>query len=188
MANPMYGQNKADGIINNAEDSGLFTDGNVVRVSTAESAWTNIPVAHGSTDVAAITQPANTVIKDLFIVADTIISTSGVSGDGMDMSIGTAAGGAQIMALCEILDDGGAAVSLQAGTPVYIVENCHGQAANWAAPDTATSEATTGKLVAGLLDSGSSSREIHVRLDVIDANLTSATGSIKIGVVFQHLN
>ena len=187
MANPLYGQNKADNILDNAKDSGLFTDGNVVRLSSAESDWTNIPVAHGSTDVDAITQPANTVIKDLFIVAQTIISTSGASGDGMDMSIGTAAGGAQIMALCEILDDGGAAVHLQAGTPLYVIENCHGQAANWGSPDTATSEATTGKLVAGLLDSGTSSREIHVRLDVIDADLTSATGMIKIGVVFQHL-
>ena len=187
MANPMYGQNKADTIIDNVRGSGLWTPGNVARTSYAESKWTNIPVAHGSTDVPAITQPANTVIKDLFIVAKTILSTSGASGDGMDMSIGTAAGGAQIMALCEILDDGGAAVHLQAGSPLYIIENCHGQAANWASPDTATSEATTGKLVAGLLDSGSSSREIHVRLDVIDADLTSATGNIKIGVVFQHL-
>ena len=102
------------------------------------------------------------------------------------MSIGTAAAGAQIMALCEILDDGGAAVHLQANTPLYVVENCHGQAANWAAPDTATSEATTGKLVAGLLDSGSSAREIHVRLDVIDANLTAGAANLKLGVVFQH--
>ena len=188
MANPMYGQNKADEILDNAKDSGLFTDGNVVRLSSAESAWTNIPVAHGTTNVAAITQPANTVIKDLFIVAKTIISTSGASGDGMDMSIGTAEAGAEIMALCEILDDGGAAVSLQAGVPVYIIQNCIGQAANWAASaGTATSEASAGKLVAGLLDSGTSSREIHVRLDVIDADLTSATGDIKIGVVFQHL-
>jgi len=186
MANPMYGQNKADDILDNAKDSGLFTDGNCVRLSSAESAWTNIPVAHGSTDVAAITQPANTVIKDLFIVSNSIISTSGASGDGLDMSIGTGVGGAQIMALCEILDDGGSAVNLQANTPLYIIENSHGQAANWAAPDTATSEATTGKLVAGLLDSGTSSREIHVRIDVIDADLTSATADIKIGVVFQH--
>ena len=188
MANPMYGQNKADNILDNAKDSGLFTDGNVVRLSSAESDWTNIPVAHGSTDVDAITQPANTVIKDLFVVAKTIISTSGASGDGMDMSRGTAAGGAQIMALCEILDDGGAAVSLQAGVPIYIIENCHGQIANaFAGAGTATSEATEGKLVSGLLDSGTSSREIHVRFDVIDADLTSATGSVKVGVVFQHL-
>ena len=188
MANPLYGQNTADNVLDNAKSSGLFTDKNVCRLSSAESGWTNIPVAHGTTDVAAITQPANTVIKDLFIVADSIISTSGVSGDGMDMSIGTAAGGAEIMALCEILDDGGAAVSLQAGVPVYIIHGCTGQAANaFAGAGTATSEATEGKLVAGLLDSGSSSREIHVRLDVIDADLSSATGNIKIGVVFQHI-
>mgnify|MGYP006414078831 FL=1 len=188
MANPLYGQNKADEIFDNAKDSGLFTDGSIFKLSSAESDWTNIPVAHGTTDVAAITQPANTVIKDLFVVARTIISTSGDSGDGMDMSIGTSAGGAQIMALCEILDDGGAAVHLQAGTPLYVIENCHGQAANWGAgAGTATSEATSGKLVVGLLDSGTSSREIHVRFDVIDANLSSATGSVKVGVVFQHL-
>ena len=185
MGIPLYGQNKAGDIIENAKDSGLFSDGSVQKLSSAESEWTAVPIAHGSTDIAAITQPANTVIKDLFVVSDSILTTSGASGDGMDMSIGTAAGGAQIMALCEILDDGGAAVHLQANTPLYVIENCHGQAANWAAPDTATSEATTGKLVAGLLDSGSSSREIHVRLDVIDADL-GAAGNVKIGVVFQH--
>jgi len=186
MANPLYGQNKDDNALSNVAESGLFDPGKAGRTSYVESGWTNIPVAHGTTDVPALTQPANTVIKDLFVVAESIISTSGASGDGMDMSIGTAAGGAQIMALCEILNDGGSAVSLQAGSPLYIIENCHGQAADWGAPDTLTSEATTGKLVAGLLDSGSSSREIHVRFDVIDADLTSATGNVKVGIVFQH--
>ena len=186
MANPLYGQNKDDNSLSNVAESGLFDPGKAGRTSYVESGWTNIPVAHGSTAVPALTQPANTVIKDLFVVAESIISSSGDSGDGMDMSIGTAAGGAEIMALCEILDDGGAAVSLQAGSPLYIIENCHGQAANWGAPDTATSEATTGKLVAGLLDSGTSSREIHVRFDVIDANLSSATGNVKVGIVFQY--
>jgi len=185
MGIPLYGQNKDGGALENAADSGLFTDNKVSRLSSAESEWTAIPTAHGSTDIAAIAQPANTVIKDLFLISDSIITSSGASGDGVDMSIGTAAGGAQIMALCEILDDGGSAVSLQANTPLYVIENCHGQAANWAAPDTATSEATTGKLVAGLLDSGSAAREIHVRLDVIDADL-GATGNVKVGVVFQH--
>ena len=103
----------------------------------------------------------------------------------MDMRIGTAAAGAEVMALTEILDDGGSAVHLQANSPLYVIENCHGQPANWAAPDTATSEATTGTLVAGLLDSGSSSRSLHVNFDVIDADL-GAAGNVKIGVVFQH--
>ena len=185
MGMPMYGQNKDGDALNNVADSGIYKPGAAGRMSYAESGWTAIPVAHGTTDIAAIAQPANTVIKDLFVVADSIITTSGVNGDGMDMSIGTAAGGAQIMALCEILDDGGAAVHLQANSPLYIVENCHGQAANFAAPDTATSEATSGKLVAGLLDSGTSAREIHVRFDVIDADL-GAAGNVKVGVVFQH--
>ena len=186
MGIPLYGQNKDGGALENVADSGLFTDGKASKLSSVESEWTLVPVAHGSTDIAAIAQPANTVIKDLFLVSDGILSTSGVGGDGMDMSIGTAAGGAQIMALCEILDDGGAAVHLQANTPLYVIENCHGQAANWAAPDTATSEATTGKLVAGLLDSGTSAREIHVRLDSIDADLTAGAANVKVGVVFQH--
>ena len=187
MANPLYGQNKDDNALSNVAESGLFDPGKAGRTSYVESGWTNIPVAHGTTDVPALTQPANTVIKDLFVVAESIISTSGASGDGMDMSIGTAAGGAQVMALCEILDDGGAAVSLQAGVPIYIIENCHGQIANaFAGAGTTTSEATEGKLVAGLLDSGSSSREIHVRFDVIDADLTSATGNVKVGIVFQY--
>ena len=186
MAIPMYGANKDGDALQNVADSGLFKTGQF-RESYAESEWKAIPTAHGSTDIPAIAQPANTVIKDLFIVTDSIITTAGTNGDGVDMSIGTAEGGAQIMALCEILDDGGGAVSLQANTPLYIVENCHGQAANWAAPDTATSEATTGKLVAGLLDSGSSAREIHVRIDSIDTNL-AASGNVKIGVVFQHID
>ena len=185
MANPLYGQNKVDEILDNVKDSGLFTDGNYFKLSSAQSDWTAIPIAHGTTAVAAITQPANTVIKDLWVLAGSIISTSGVNGDGMDMRIGTSAAGAEVMALCEILDDGGAAVHLQANSPLYIIENGHGQAANWAAPDTATSEATTGTLVAGLLDSGTSSRSLVVNFDVIDADLTAA-GNVKIGVVFHH--
>jgi len=185
MANPMYGQNRTDEILDNVDDSKLFTDGSFFKLSTAQSAWTAIPVAHGTLAIAAISQPAYTVIKDLWVMSDAIISTSGVSGDGLDMRIGTAAAGAEVMALCEILDDGGAAVHLQANSPLYVIENGHGQPANWAAPDTATSEATTGKLVAGLLDSGSSSRELHVNFDSIDADLTAA-GNLKIGVVFHH--
>ena len=163
----------------------FFTDRNVCKLSSAESDWIAIPTAHGTTAIPAISQPAYTVIKDLFVISDSIISSSGDSGDGVDMKIGTAAAGAEIMAFTEILDDGGAAVHLQANTPLYVIENCHGQPANWAAPDTATSEATTGTLVAGLLDSGSAARDIHVTFDVIDADL-SATGNVKIGVVFQH--
>jgi len=179
MAIPYYGQNK-DG--DSVDELATLQQG--FKISTAKSAWTAIPVAHGSTDIAAITQPANTVIKDIIIVSDSILSSSGVSGDGMDVSIGTAAGGAQIMALCEILDDGGAAVHLQAYHPMYLVENCRGQAANWAAPHTATSEATSGKLVAGLLDIGAE-REIHVRFDVIDADL-GAAGNVQVIVNFLH--
>ena len=144
MANPMYGQNKDDGALSNLAESGLFDPTKAGRTSYVESGWTALPIAHGTTAIAAIAQPANTVIKDLFVVSDAIISSSGVNGDGMDMRIGTAAAGAEVMALCEILDDGGAAVHIQANTPLYIIENCHGQPANWAAPDTATSEATTG--------------------------------------------
>ena len=185
MANPMYGQNKDDASLSNLAESGLFDPTKAGRTSYVESGWTALPIAHGTTAIAAIAQPANTVIKDLFVVSDAIISSSGASGDGLDMRIGTSAAGAEVMALCEILNDGGAAVHLQANSPLYVIENCHGQPADWAAPDTATSEATTGKLVAGLLDSGSSARELHVNFDSIDADLTAA-GNVKIGVVFQH--
>ena len=181
MANPLYGQNKAD---NSVDELVSLQQG--FKVGQVKSAWTAIPVAHGSTDIAALTQPANTIIKDIIIVSDAIISSSGVNGDGLDVSIGTAAGGAQIMALCEILDDGGAAVHLQAYHPMYLVQDFQGQAANWAAPHTATSEATTGKLVAGLLDS-TAAREIHVRFDSIDADLTAA-GNVMVIVNYVYKN
>ena len=181
MANPMYGQNKDDNALDLLVD--MQADNSGLKISHASSDFTAISATHTvDTAIAAITQPAGTFLKDLIFVSNSNISSSGVSGDGMDVVVGTAAGGAQLMAATEIWDDGGSAVTLNAYAPIYIFENGHGQPANsFIGSGMSASEAT---VPAASLFSASA-REIHVTFQPIDADLT-ATGSIKVICVFQH--
>jgi len=188
MANPLYGQNKSDDALDFTRNMQL--DGSGVKVSSASSAWTALDAtADADTAIAAITQPAGTIIKDLILVADSAVTTGGVNGDGLDIKIGTAAGGVQLLALTELLDDGGGAVTLAANTPLYIFENSHGHAASqfvvgvgpFGGPTTTEAITPAASLYSG------AEREIHVTFNPIDDGL-DATGNVKISVIFHHLD
>tara|TARA_R100000353_G_scaffold54375_4_gene43473 strand:+ start:1628 stop:2197 length:570 start_codon:yes stop_codon:yes gene_type:complete len=187
MANPLYGQNKADDALDLLEN--MQQRGSCVKVSHAESSWTALALAHGTeTAISAITQPAGTIIKHLILVADSAITSSGASGDGLDIKIGTSAGGTQLLAATELLDDGGSAVTLSAYTPLYIFENSHGHGANAFAAGVGPygGPATTEAITPAASLFSAAEREIHVTFDPIDADL-GATGNVKIICVFQHL-
>jgi hypothetical protein len=187
MANPLYGQNKADDAIDLLEN--MQQMGSCVKVSHAESAWTALTAtADTDTAIAAIAQPAGTIIKHLILVADSAITTGGVNGDGLDIKIGTAAGGTQLLALTELLDDGGSAVTLAANTPLYIFENSHGHAANQFVVGVGPhgGPATTEAITPAASLFSATARDIHVTFNPIDDAL-DATGNVKIICVFQHL-
>jgi len=188
MANPLYGQNKNDNAIDLLEK--MQQAGSCVKIEHASSAWTALDdTADADTAISAITQPAGTIIKHLIIVADSAITTGGVSGDGLDIKVGTEAGGAQLLALTELLDDNGGAVTLAANTPLYIFENSHGHAANQFVVGVGPhgGPATTEAITPAASLYSATAREIHVTFNPIDDGL-DATGNVKVVCVFQHLS
>ena len=188
MANPLYGQNKNDDALDLL--AAMNQEGSGVKLSSATSSWTALTAtADTDTAIAAITQPAGTIIKDLILVADSAITTGGVNGDGLDIKIGTAAGGTQLLALTELLDDNGGAVTLAANTPLYIFENSHGHAANQFVVGVGPHgvPTTTEAITPAASLYSAAAREIHVTFNPIDDAL-DATGNVKISVIFHHLD
>ena len=88
-----------------------------------------IAVTDDTNTIVTIAQPAGTILKDLIAYPAGNIVTGGSSGNDLDIFIGTASAGAQLLAATALLDDGGAAVTWTANVPLYIIENSHGQAA-----------------------------------------------------------
>ena len=67
-----------------------------------------IAVTDDTNTIVTIAQPAGTILKDLIAWPAGNIVTAGSSGNDLDISIGTASAGAQLLAATAILDDGGA--------------------------------------------------------------------------------
>ena len=142
-----------------------------------------LTVAHGTTDDGSVTQPANTTIKDIFVVPQGTVTSSGVDGDGLDISFGAASSFTDIIAAKELLDDGGSAVSMSKGMVLPIVKDFIGTAANAHAPQgVATSEAIV--IAAGGLTT-TAERTVNVRFDPVDADL-GAAATVDVVFVFAH--
>ena len=149
-----------------------------------------IAVTDDTNTIVTIAQPAGTILKDLIAYPAGNIVTGGSSGNDLDIFIGTASAGAQLLAATALLDDGGAAVTWTANVPLYIIENSHGQAANAFATagigpkgGPATSEAI---VIAAALYSAAA-RDIFVTLRPIRADLATAATTVKYIAVFQYL-
>ena len=161
------------------------TTTNEVKVTTA-----TIAVTDDTNTIVTIAQPAGTVLTNLIAYPQGNLVTGGSSGNDLDISIGTASAGAQLLAATAVLDDGGAAVTWTANVPLYIVENSHGKAANQFATTgvgpkggPATSEAI---VIAGALYS-SAARNIFVTLRPIGADLATAATTVTYIAQFQEL-
>jgi|TARA_R100001460_G_scaffold83274_2_gene124144 hypothetical protein len=149
-----------------------------------------LAVTDDTNTIVTIAQPAGTILKDLIAYPAGNIVTGGSSGNDLDIFIGTASAGAQLLAATALLDDGGAAVTWTANVPLYIIENSHGQAANAFATagigpkgGPATSEAI---VIAAALYSAAA-RDIFVTLRPIGADLATAATTVKYIAVFQYL-
>ena len=161
------------------------------------TSWTSgttgtIAVTADATYDVTLTQPADTIIRNLIAIPAGNIVTAGASGADVDFDLGTAAGGGQIIDEKAILDDGGAAVTWTANVPLYIIQNSHGHAANafvgtgvtagvYGGP--ATSEAI---VIAATLYSASA-RSIYARLKPLANNLATAATTVTYLVEFLHL-
>ena len=164
---------------------------NVVHSWTSGTTGTIAVTADATYDVT-LTQPADTIIRNLIAIPAGNIVTAGASGDDVDFDLGTAAGGGQIIDEKAILDDGGSAVTWTANVPLYIIQNSHGHAANafvgtgvtagvYGGP--ATSEAI---VIASTLYSASS-RSIYARLKPLANDLATGATTVTYLVEFLHL-
>ena len=190
MANPVYnirdtGRNSArTGDVRGMAD-------NLIHSATSVTTGTIAVTAAANTDVS-FTQPADTIIKNIIAIPAGNIVTAGNAGDDVDFSMGTAAGGAQLIAAKAILDDGGAAVTWAANAPLYLVQNSHGHAA-----DQFVSTAVTAGVVGGPATSeaiviaaslySAAARTLHMRLTPLVTNLTTAATTVTFIVEFLHL-
>ena len=164
---------------------------NVVHSWTSGTTGTIAVTADETYDVT-LTQPADTIIRNLIAIPAGNIVTAGASGDDVDFDLGTAAGGGQLVDEKAILDDGGSAVTWTANVPLYIIQNSHGHAANafvgtgvtagvYGGP--ATSEAI---VIAATLYSASA-RSIYARLKPLANDLATAATTVTYLVEFLHL-
>ena len=143
------------------------------------------------TDVS-FTQPAGTIIRNLIAIPAGNIVTGGTSGNDVDFSLGTAAGGGQIIATEAILDDGGSAVTWAANAPLYLIKDSHGHGANAFVTTSVTAgvvggPATSEAIVIASTLYSAADRTLHARLTPIGADLATAATTVKYIVQFQAL-
>tara|TARA_B110000037_G_scaffold157326_1_gene177504 strand:- start:156 stop:731 length:576 start_codon:yes stop_codon:yes gene_type:complete len=158
-----------------------------VEVTTATIAVTD----DTNTDVS-FTQPGGTIIRNLIAIPAGNIVTGGSSGNDVDFSLGTAAGGGQIIATEAILDDGGSAVTWAANAPLYLIQNSHGHGANAFVSTSVTAgvvggPATSEAIVIASTLYSAADRTLHARLTPIGADLGTAATTVKFIVQFQAL-
>ena len=190
MANPVYnirdtGRNSArTGDVRGMAENMLTSMTSVTTGTIAVTDDTN-------TDVS-FTQPADTIIRNLIAIPAGNIVTGGSSGNDVDFSLGTAAGGGQIIATEAILDDGGSAVTWTANAPLYIIQNSHGHAANAFVGTGVTAgvvggPATSEAIVIASTLYTAAARTLHARLTPIGADLATAATTVTYLVEFLHL-
>jgi hypothetical protein len=190
MANPVF----------NIRDTGRNSaNKNDVREVAANlmHSWTSvttgtIAVTADATYDVSFTQPADTIIRNVIAVPAGNIVTAGASGDDVDIDIGTAAGGGQIVDEKAILDDGGSAVTWTANAPLYIIQDSHGLAANQYVSTAVTAgvvggPATSEAIVIASTLYSASSRTLYIRLKPLANDLATAATTVTYLVEFLHL-
>ena len=152
---------------------------------TAEATSATIAVTK-DTDYAvpAISQPAGSYIWEVSFISAGNIVTAGGSGDDLDFSIGTAAAGAEIVALTAILDDGGAAVTMTANEPVTPIIGGAGRPANYAVGSGVSASEGPVWVASGTAYSATT-RDIHINFRAKTNNLATAATTIKCYVTFM---
>ena len=149
-----------------------------------------IAVTDDTATVVTMTQPAGTILKDLIAWPAGNLVTGGSSGNDLDIYIGTASEGVQLMAATALMDDGGAAVTWVANTPLYIVKDSHGTAANQFATTGVGPKggpATTEALVIAAALYSAAARAIYITLEPIGADLATAATTVKYVAIWQTL-
>ena len=190
MANPVYS------VRDTGRNSANKNDVREVAANLMHS-WTSvttgtIAVTADATYDVSFTQPADTIIRNVIAIPAGNIVTAGASGDDVDIDIGTAAGGGQIVDEKAILDDGGSAVTWTANAPLYIIQDSHGLAANQYVSTAVTAgvvggPATSEAIVIASTLYSASSRTLYIRLKPLANDLATAATTVTYLVEFLHL-
>jgi len=190
MANPVFS------IRDTGRNSANKNDVREVAANLMHS-WTSvttgtIAVTADATYDVSFTQPADTIIRNVIAIPAGNIVTAGASGDDVDIDIGTAAGGGQIVDEKAILDDGGSAVTWTANAPLYIIQDSHGLAANQYVSTAVTAgvvggPATSEAIVIASTLYSASSRTLYIRLKPLANDLATAATTVTYLVEFLHL-
>jgi hypothetical protein len=190
MANPVY--NVRDTGRNSARTGDVreIAD-NIITSMTSVTTGTIAVTDDTNTDVS-FTQPADTILRNLIAIPAGNIVTGGTSGNDVDFSLGTAAGGGQLIATEAILDDGGSAVTWTANAPLYLIQNSHGHGANAFVGTSVTAgvvggPATSEAIVIAATLYSAAARTLHARLTPIGADLATAATTVTFLVEFLHL-
>ena len=190
MANPVY--NIRDTGRNSARTTDVREVADNLMTSWTSGTTGTIAVTADATYDVSLSQPADTIVRNLIAIPAGNIVTAGASGDDVDFDLGTAAGGGQLIDEKAILDDGGSAVTWVANAPLYIIQNSDGHAA-YAFVGTgvtagvvggpATSEAI---VIAATLYSASA-RTLYARLKPLANDLATGATTVTYLVEFLHL-
>jgi hypothetical protein len=190
MANPVY--NVRDTGRNSAKTVDVREIAENILTSMTSVTTGTIAVTDDTNTDVSFTQPADTIIRNLIAIPAGNIVTGGSSGNDVDFSLGTAAGGGQIIATEAILDDGGSAVTWTANAPLYIIQNSHGHGANAFVGTSVTAgvvggPATSEAIVIASTLYTAAARTLHARLTPIGADLATAATTVTYLVEFLHL-
>jgi len=190
MANPVY--NVRDTGRNSARTSDVREIADNIITSMTSVTTATIAVTDDTNTDVSFTQPADTIIKNLIAIPAGNIVTAGSSGNDVDFSLGTAAGGGQLIATEAILDDGGSAVTWTANAPLYLIQDSHGHGANAFVGTGVTAgvvggPATSEAIVIAATLYSAAARTLHARLTPIGADLATAATTVTYIVEFLHL-
>ena len=190
MANPVY--NIKDTGRNSARTTDVRNIAENILTSMTSVTTGTIAVTDDTHTDVSFTQPADTIIRNLIAIPAGNIVTGGSSGNDVDFSLGTAAGGGQLIATEAILDDGGSAVTWTANAPLYIIQNSHGHGANAFVGTSVTAgvvggPATSEAIVIAATLYSAAARTLHARLTPIGADLATAATTVTYLIEFLHL-
>tara|TARA_R100000654_G_scaffold74733_1_gene109865 strand:+ start:640 stop:1200 length:561 start_codon:yes stop_codon:yes gene_type:complete len=161
-----------------------FAEGGGKKVSSIKGTVAVTATAAANSDLNVGTQPANSSILNLYVIPQAAFTTAGGSGDDLDISVGTAAGGGEIIAAKALMDDGGSAVSAKEGQVLAIIDNGRPAGSNAFSNDGPATSELMALAAHGILHTNTA-RDIHVRFTPL-ANDLAATGSMLIVCEFVH--
>ena len=170
-----------------------FGQENAYKLTSVTTTTDTIPVTAATVTTVSFTQPAGTILKDLWAIPAGNIVTAGASGDDVDFDLGTSAYGGQLINEKAILDDGGAAVTWAANAPLRIIKDSNGHAAN-AFLSTSVEDAgviggpaTSEAIAIEATLYSAAERTLYASLKPLANDLATAATTVKYIAVFMYL-